>query len=316
MVISVVHPVGAALGRTKHILFQPFDLGKWFVLGFCAFLAFLGKGGWSFPPGQSGSGGGPAGTGGGSGGGPSDVQQAIDWIRANFVMIVVLGLIAILVVLVIGGVLMWVRSRGKFMFIDGVVRNRGAVVEPWKEYRAHGNSLFLFSFTLWIGQSVLMLAIVAIGVMLAWADLQSGQFGGASITVIAVGVPLLIAIGIGFGIVGVLLEDFVVPTMYRHDIPVLSAWSVVGSEILAGRIGTIILYILMKIVLGIGIGIIAVIATCATCCIAAIPYLGTVILLPLFVFVRCYSLCFLEQFGPDWHFFDRSTPESVAPPVF
>ena len=34
--------------------------------------------------------------------------------------------------------------------------------------------------------------------------------------------------------------------------------------------------------------------------LVAIPYLGTVILLPLFVFLRCYSLCFLEQFGPSW----------------
>ena len=308
MVISVVNPVGAAIGRTKHVLFQPFDLGKWFVLGFCAFLAYLGKGGFQFPPGSNNSSGG--GSGGGGGGPPG--QQAIDWIMANLVLIVVLGLIAILVVLVIGGVLMWVRSRAKFMFLDGIVRNRGAVVEPWKEYRAHGNSLFLFSFTLAIGQSVIMLAIVAIGVMLAWADIQSGQFGGASITAIAVGVPLLLVIGIGFGIVGLMLEDFVVPAMYRHDVPVLSAWSIVGSEILADHIGTIILYILMKIVLGFGIGIISLVGTCATCCIAAIPYLGTVILLPLSVFVRCYSLCFLEQFGPDWLFFDRSTPVAVA----
>ena len=60
-------------------------------------------------------------------------------------------------------------------------------------------------------------------------------------------------------------------------------------------------------------GIIAMVATCATCCIAAIPYLGTVILLPLLVFIRCYSLCFLEQLGPDWQFFARPVPEIAAP---
>jgi hypothetical protein len=46
-----------------------------------------------------------------------------------------------------------------------------------------------------------------------------------------------------------------------------------------------------------------VIATCLTCCLAAIPYLGSVILLPLLVFDRAYPLYFLEQFGPEWRFF-------------
>ena len=43
--ISVAEPVSPALERVKLMLFQPFDLGKWFVIGFCAWLAFLGEGG-------------------------------------------------------------------------------------------------------------------------------------------------------------------------------------------------------------------------------------------------------------------------------
>jgi hypothetical protein len=65
-------------------------------------------------------------------------------------------------------------------------------------------------------------------------------------------------------------------------------------------VGSFILFYLMKIVLGIAITIIGMMAVCLTCCMAAIPYLGTVILLPLIVFARCYPLCFLEQFGPQW----------------
>ncbi len=37
--ISVVDPVIPAIERVKTILFRPFDLGKWFVIGFCAWLA-------------------------------------------------------------------------------------------------------------------------------------------------------------------------------------------------------------------------------------------------------------------------------------
>jgi hypothetical protein len=43
--ISVIEPIGAAIEKTKQILFQPFDIAKWFAVGFCAWLAALGNGG-------------------------------------------------------------------------------------------------------------------------------------------------------------------------------------------------------------------------------------------------------------------------------
>ena len=45
MSISVTDPIGRAINRAKYITFQPFDIGKWFVLGFIAWLAALGEGG-------------------------------------------------------------------------------------------------------------------------------------------------------------------------------------------------------------------------------------------------------------------------------
>ncbi|MCZ6611521.1 MAG: hypothetical protein O6941_02705 [Planctomycetota bacterium] len=302
MALSVTDPIGAALGRTKRILFKPFDIRKWFVLGFCAFLAYLGKGG----------GGPPTGGSGGGGGGPSGAEIT-DWIKANLGVIIAVGLIVMFVMFVIGLLLLWVRSRGKFMLLDGVVHNRGEVVAPWKAFRLHGNSLFLFSFAIAFGMFVIVMLIVTFSVMLAWPDIQSSEFGSASISAIVIGLPLLFGAGIVYGIIAVLLEDFVVPTMYLHDAPVMPAWRIVRTEVLAGNLGTIILYFLMKIVLAIAIGVIGLIATCLTCCLAAIPYLGTVILLPLYVFTRCYPVCFLEQLGPSWKFFPPDPPEPEAP---
>ena len=46
--ISVIEPVGEALGKVNAILFRPFNIGKWFTIGFCAWLAYLGKGGAGF----------------------------------------------------------------------------------------------------------------------------------------------------------------------------------------------------------------------------------------------------------------------------
>ncbi len=299
--LSVTNPIGAALDRTKRILFKPFDIGKWFVLGFCAFLAYLGQGaGGGVPP------------GGGGGGGPSSAE-AVEWIKANLGAVIAVGLIVLILMLVIGLLILWVQSRGKFMFLDGVVHNRGAVVAPWKAFRLHGNSLFLFSFAISIGMLVIVMLIVAFGVMLAWPDIQSSEFGSASVLAIVIGLPLLLGAGIVYGIIAVLLEDFVVPTMYLRNARVMPAWRIVRAEVLAGHLGTIILYFLMKIVLAIAIVVIAIMATCLTCCLAAIPYLGTVILLPLYVFTRCYPVCFLEQLGPSWKFFPPDPPEPEAP---
>jgi hypothetical protein len=43
--VSVISPIGPSIRRIKEILFQPFELKKWFVIGFCAWLAKLGEGG-------------------------------------------------------------------------------------------------------------------------------------------------------------------------------------------------------------------------------------------------------------------------------
>ena len=93
--------------------------------------------------------------------------------------------------------------------------------------------------------------------------------------------------------------------MYLRSQRTMEAWSTVRHEIIRGNVGTIILFYLMKFVLSIAIAIIALLATCMTCCVVAVPYLGTVILLPLFVFERSYSLCLIEQFGPRWQVFPR-----------
>ena len=42
MTISATNPIAKAFEHTQRVLFQPFDLKKWFVLGFAAFLATLG----------------------------------------------------------------------------------------------------------------------------------------------------------------------------------------------------------------------------------------------------------------------------------
>jgi len=46
--IEIFKPFGEAFELMKGILFQPFDVKKWFVIGFAAWLANLGSGGFNY----------------------------------------------------------------------------------------------------------------------------------------------------------------------------------------------------------------------------------------------------------------------------
>ena len=96
-----------------------------------------------------------------------------------------------------------------------------------------------------------------------------------------------------------LLTSFMMPIMYRQRCRVLEAFTAVIG-LIAAHTGEILLYCLFWIVLALASVMVGCIAVCATCCIVAIPYVGTVILLPVFVLLRSFSLLFLRQFGSDY----------------
>ena len=140
MEIRYFDPVSRAYARMKKALFQPFDLRKWFVVGFTAFLAGLTD------------------CHGGSGGGGNqrgrvnwdDViyfpQHAWEWLLGNphWFLLILFGLFLLFLLFML---ITWLSSRGKFMFLDNVVHDRAQVAAPWYEYRHQGNSLFLWDFT-------------------------------------------------------------------------------------------------------------------------------------------------------------------------
>ncbi len=303
--LSVTDPINPAFDRTKRILFQPFDSGKWLRLGFCAFLMGLAEGG-----GGGGGGGFPSSGGSGGGGGP-DFEPVMQWIRDNLTVIVVVAVAVLLAVFVISLVLTWLGSRGRFMFLDGVVHNRGAVVAPWHEYRREGNSLFLFRFCLGMIALLVVVLILGLCALIAWPDIQGRHFGGFAVGAILTGIVMFLAFGLTMSVISVFLKDFIVPIMYLRRITVMAGWREFSSSMLAGNTGLFVLYFLMKIVLGLAVGVLALMTTCLTCCIAVIPYIGSVILLPLTVFLQAYPLYFIEQFGPSWHIFPPDKPPTV-----
>lgn len=297
--VSVTEPVSRAIEVTKRMLF-PVNAGKWLTLGFVAWLASLGEGGGSsFNI--------PDTSGRGSGGGPG-LKPAIEWVMDNLSMVVVITVAVLVVGVAIGVVMTWVSSRAKLMFVHCIVNDEAKVEEPWRRYAERGKDLFWVR--LYLGLAGLAVLLVGLGVaaVMAWPELSTGNLGTTSVIALVVGVVIILLGSVPLGIAGALIEDFVVVAMYLFDEPVGPSWRRVKGDIISGNVGAIVVFYLMKLVLGLAVGVLGALATCVTCCIAGLPYVGTVLLLPLFVFMRSYSLCYIEQYGEAWRLFPLPQP--------
>lgn len=293
--IEIFKPFGEAFELMKKILFQPFDLKKWLVIGFAAWLASLGGGGGSFnyqPDGEK------------------DVRKVNDAISQIPHSILVAGIIIVIVVVVVLFVVFaWLRARGGFMFIDCIVKNRGAITEPWREFRKEGNSFFLFSLLVFVG---LLIFAGLLSLPLVIPVMQNDDFFRTHNLYLVSGMVGLLLLMILFFLAWALIGSFMIPIMYRQRCRASKAFTVV-TRLVATHPGEILLYCLFWIVLALASVIVGCIATCATCCIVAIPYVGTVILLPVFVLLRSFSLLFLRQFGPDYDVWAGFMPPEFSP---
>ena len=255
--------------------------------------------------------GGPGGGPGGGHGGGSDFSSFGQWFEEHMAIIILIAVAVFVVLLALGTLVLWLSSRGKFMFLDGVVHNRGAVVDPWRRFRRLANSLFGFRVAFGVAGFLVLALFGAVCVAIAWPDIQNEEFGPSAVIAIILGVVLFLLFLVTVVLIGAILRDFVVSIMYLRNQRVMAAWGIFRRELGRGHVGPLIIFYLMKMVLGMGVGFAALLVMCFTCCIVIIPYIGTVILLPVFVFMRCYSLCFIERYGPEWRLF----PLEVALPA-
>jgi hypothetical protein len=308
--IEIFKPFGEAFELMKKILFQPFDLKKWLVIGFAAFLASLSGGfNFSFNPFSRWS--------------SREDQKAIAesfhelgsvgqmewWMIA---LLVVAGLMILALVLA----LMWLGARGRFIFTDSIVRNRAAIVGPWKEFRAEGNSFFLFSLLI----ILLLIAFAVIGILGLAVPLifqGAGSRPGLRLMIVfCVFLFFVVCLAFVWGVISQLM----VLVMYRQRCLATRAFGQTLS-LIAAHPGPLLVYVLFFLLLVIAAAMISCAAACVTCCIAAIPYVGTVILLPIPVTLCAFSLLFLRQFGPDYDVWASFMPPeflpilSSAPPV-
>jgi hypothetical protein len=305
--IEIFKPFGEAFELTNKILFQPFDLRKWVVIGFAAFLAghFAGVG-FNFPS--------PFGNFRSHRATqeviPSHFEHWKPWLAMAIVVFA-------LVVLALVVALTWLKARGNFIFTECVVRNQAAIAAPWREYRREGNSYFLFLLAVIFVVLLLAAVLLGGGIWLSWLKQPVGE----TAWIVSIGfLVFLCVLCISITMFVSIATYFMVPVMYRRRCRAVEAFRDV-TLLIWHHLGSFFLFCLFGIVLILAVLMIGAVVTCATCCLAALPYVGTVILLPLFVCLRAFGLVFLRQFGPDYDVWATFTPReflpilSGAPPV-
>lgn len=309
--VSVAFPIPKAFDWMKRILFQPFDLYRWLVIGFTAWLASLGEN-WS----------GGGGTGGGRQNGGTGVQweprelwnEARSYIADNITWLIPTLVVVVFAAIALGILILWVSSRGRFMFLHNVALNQADIVAPWHAFEKHGNSLFVVRLIVGLAALVLSLPLLIVLGAASIPMMNSGALAFGGVVFAAAAILGLMVLGVVYALFEKLTKDFVVPIMWMRQPSCRIAWAEFWT-LLRSHLGHFALYILFHILLTVGAGVLIFAVILLTCCIAgcffALPYLGTVFLLPFFVFFRSYSLLYLAQYGPGFSVFQSPRPVSA-----
>ena len=310
MTVKFMEPLSRAWGRMKIALFKPFDIHKWFVVGFNAFLAGLMDA-------SNGGGGSRWSKNGSFGDFIHFPRTAWAWLMAHPTWsIAILFGVAVAIAVVV--VLSWASSRGVFMFLESVVRDRVEIAKPWREYQKEGNSLFVWRLLLG------MASLVAFGLVFAFFFIKGAALYDSGI---GPSLPIGFFIGLGLLVLGLLfvwgyvilfLKDFVAALMYKNRVSAGAAWKLfldIFRKYPFHFVGYGIIVFLLMMVFVFAV----IVAGLVTCCIGwlvlVIPYIGTVVTLPVWYALRAFSLEFLAQFGPEYDVFPRpaAQAETAAP---
>jgi len=294
--VSVIDPIEPTIERVRLMLFEPFDLSKWFTVGFCAWLAYLGQGGspsFNYRAGHHHN--------------APDLPAVKEALLVNLPWVIIGAAVLIPIFVIVGLILCWLRSRGQFMFVHCIAGNKAEVAVPWKKFARQGNSLFLFKIIfglIAVAATGLSLAIAIVAAFaIRAAGLNAAAVSGLVVVILAVIITALLAV-----LIVKFADDFVVPIMFLRTAGCLAGWREFLAVIACNK-ARFAFYILFQLV--ISLAIIFIIATiclvgCCCCCASVllfVPYVGTVILLPIIIFKRAYSLFYLRQFGLQFDVF-------------
>ncbi|MDD5699385.1 MAG: hypothetical protein PHH77_12295 [Victivallaceae bacterium] len=308
-----------AFQRMGGMLFRPFNISKWFVLGFSAWLAVMFQSGGIF--GYN--------SGNASESSPvftpfkeflktlftgegTFVDKVCNYfgIEHSVFWLIVFGTAALILVLIaINLALLWLSSRFEFIFIDNLAGNHTRIVHPWTQFKKQGNSAFSWLIGFMVICILFLLVIFTITVFLIYPVIlnylrtyrlhipDSGMTAAiATMAVFGFGTVVLAFIYYFF-------NEFVLLIMYRKNLPATVAYREF-LRMLKDAPLTFVKFWLLQLVVNLACVIAVGLFVIWTCCVALIPlllpYLNVVMLLPVLVFWRLQAMELMAALGPEY----------------
>ena len=305
--MRVTESMGPAWETMKRILFRPFNLGTWFSFGFIFFLQSCIEGGGGGNglrlPNMGGSG--NSGRGGSSGDTSNNLAGLVhDLLRPSADLpeagvIVVIAAIACVVAIPLIIVMQWLGTRGQMMAIRSVATGQGGVGDQWNATRDAGSKLFKFHLAMMAIGLLVFVPVAGGGLLVAMPVIKDG----AAIESI---LPALIGLGlvalllmIPLLLVNAMARNFVAPIMLKHGVGAREGWTrfwAVGKN----HVGGLFLFYVMRVLVGLGAGIVGIVAGFLTCCLGFLPVLHQTVMAPYYVFERAWTLEVLASMSPDF----------------
>lgn len=316
--------MGPAWETMKRILFRPFNIGTWFSFGFIFFLQSCMEGGGGNYRVPNGFGSDSSGRGHGGETGNNLAAIAHDVVSSlpfghqlsgsglDSSMIITVLAIACVVAIPMIILMYWLGTRGQMMAIRAVASGQGTVGEQWNATREAGGMLFKFHLAMLGIGLVLFVPVLGGGVLLALPTIRDGApIESVLPALLGVGAVALIVM-LPFLIVGAMARNFVAPIMLKHGVGAREGWKRFWS---VGRnhVGGIVLFFVLRALVGIAAAIVGVIAGFLTCCLGFLPVLNQTLMAPYHVFERAWTLEVLASMSPDFDLRGGGAPPPPDP---
>jgi len=268
--ISAVDTIQLAFHHTKRQLIQPFRVGQWTRLAVVGLLAGeAGSGGLNLPTNFNV----PQNTGSSR----HLLSQPFPDINPVTLTVLIAILVAAVFVFAIG--MMYVSSVMRFILFDSILMKECRIRQGWARRQGIGWHYFLWQLGFSLATLVALAILLGLPAGFAYAMGWFNQPREHLLPLIVGGTLLffaLLAFFVVVSVVHVMTKDFVVPQMALEGISAVEGWRRLWP-MLQGEQSGYAIYILMKIVLAIGAGIVVWIATVIILLIILVPTVGVVI---------------------------------------
>lgn len=261
MVLYAIDDLDDALDATRAFLL-PFDLWRWLRLAVLAFFVAGGFGGGASPPGFQFNGGTTPDRGAAPGDVPIGEMEA--FLTNNAALVVGVVVAAILLALLFT----WLSATFEFALLDALRTDEVRVRDGLRRFAGKGTRLFAFRLAI----GLVSLALAAVTLAVALGPLLAGRGAVSVVTFLAL-LPVLVVVGLAFGLVNAFTTAFVAPIMLLEDRGVLSAWRRLWPTI-RREWKQFLAYAAVGFVLTIAVGILVGLAVGAVSIALAIPFLA------------------------------------------